>query len=182
MRDSRVASRYAHALFSVAISREIVDIVASELFQLKSFAEKDKRFLRFLEAPQVLGDDKVNLIKSLFTSRLSPPLVSFLLLLIEKNRIEFLSEIAGEFEKMLENYRGIIRARVTTAIQISEEYKQALRTKLEKLSGQKIEIIHKIDREIIGGIIVQLNYKVIDRSIRHELGSLRHDLLALKVF
>jgi F-type H+-transporting ATPase subunit delta len=181
MRETRVARRYAQALFQVAISKEIIDIVASELFQLKSFIEKDGRFLKFLEAPQVLTEHKIDLIKALFTTRLSPPLVSFLLLLIEKNRIEFLGNIAGEFEKLLEDYKGLIRARITTAIPVSEAYKQELQIKLEKMSGKKIELVHKIDKNILGGIIVQLNFKVIDRSIRHELNSLKHDLLSIKV-
>jgi F-type H+-transporting ATPase subunit delta len=182
MRDPRVAHRYAQALFNVAQAREIIDIVASELFQLRSFSEKDKRFINFLEAPQITREHKLALLKSLFTTRLSQPLVSFLLLLVEKNRIEFLGEIAGEYEKLLEGYKGIIKARVTTAISVDEDYKKALREKLEKKSGKKIEIIHRIDKRIIGGIIVQLEYKIIDRSVRHELNSLRHDLLALKVY
>lgn len=183
MRESSVvAHRYAHALFNVAVNRDTVDIVASELFQLKSFSDKDKRFLSFLEAPQVLTEHKIALLKQLFTTRVSPPLMSFLLLLIEKGRIEYLGEIAREFEELLEVYKGIIRARVTTAVQMDDGYKQRLRQKLEQISGKKIEIIHKIDKGIIGGIIVQLDYKVIDHSVRRQLAELRHNLLAAKVF
>ena len=182
MREPRVAHRYAHALFQVAVSRDMLDIIASELFQLKSFIEKDKRFLLVLEAPQILKSEKERLINLLFAARLSPPLVSFILLLIEKSRIDFLIEITREFEELLEDYRNIIKARVTTALPIDEKYKEQLRAKLEKLSGKKIEIIHKIDKGIIGGIIVQLNYQVIDRSVRFELDTLKHDLMALKVY
>ena len=182
MRDPRIAHRYAHALFTLAIERGLVEIVASELFQLKSFSEKDSRLIGFLRAPQVASEHKVALIITLFTARLSQPLVSFLRLLVEKGRIGFLPEIASEFEKLLEDQKGIIRARITTAIPVSEGYKNSLREKLEKMSGKKIEIIHRIDKGIIGGIVVQLQYKVIDRSVRHELNSLRHDLLALKVY
>jgi F-type H+-transporting ATPase subunit delta len=182
MRQPGVAHRYAHALFSVALSRGMVDIIASELFQLKSFAEKDRRFIDFLEAPQVTTEHKVELIRTLFTTRLSQPLVSFLLLLIEKSRIEFLSEIAGEFEELLEEHRGIIKAKVTTAVGVDDEFKNKLKGRLERLSGKSIDIIHKIDKEIIGGIIVQLQYKIIDRSVRNELNILKHDLLSLKVY
>jgi len=101
----------------------MVDIIASELFQLRSFAEKEKRFLHILEAPQVLKEDKANLIKSLFTTRISPPLVSFILLLIEKNRVEFLSDIARDFEDLLEDYRNVIKARVTTAVPVDDDFK-----------------------------------------------------------
>lgn len=182
MRESRVANRYAHALFSVAQARGLMDSMAADLFQLKAFYKGDNKFLLFLKSPQVLTEEKTKLIKTLFTSRLSPSLVSFLLLLIEKSRIEFLDEIADEFEKLLENYKGIIKAVVTTAIPIDDAYKALLRARLEKMTGKKIEIEHKIEKGIIGGIIVQLNYQVIDRSVRHELNTLKHDLLALKVY
>ncbi|OGC91275.1 MAG: ATP synthase F1 subunit delta [candidate division Zixibacteria bacterium RBG_16_53_22] len=182
MRETRVAHRYAHALFNVAIARDLVDIIASELFQLRSFIEKDKRLVGFLEAPQVLTEHKVELIKTLFTTRISQPLLSFLLLLIEKGRIEYLSEIAVEFEKLVEGHRGIIRARVTTAVPVTDDFKNRLKIRLEELSRQKIELVHKIDRNIIGGIIVQLNYKIIDHSIRHRIALLRHDLMAIKVY
>jgi F-type H+-transporting ATPase subunit delta len=182
MRETRVAHRYAHAMFNVAKKNEILDSVASELFQLRSFIERDDRFINFLAAPQFLTEQKVDLVKKLFASRLSAVLMSFLFLLIEKGRIEFLGDIALEFEKLLERHRGIIRAHVTTAVPIDDQYKNRLRARLEKISGQNIELIHKIDREIIGGIIVQLNYKIIDHSIRHQLRGLRHDLMAVKVY
>ena len=182
MRDTRVAQRYAHALFLVAKSKDNIDIITSELFQLRSFIENDTRFIAFLEAPQIMTEHKIAMIKSLFASRLSPPLLSFLFLLIEKHRIELLSEMAREFEKLVEDHRGIIRARVTTAIPVDDDFKSRLKAKLESMTGKKIEIIHRIDHEIIGGVIVQLDFKVIDNSVRHKLADLKHDLLSIKVY
>ena len=182
MRESRVADRYAHALFELALAKGLLDNLALELMQLKAFYDRDKKFLAFLQAPQVLTEEKIKLVKTLFASRVSPSLVSFLLLLIEKNRIEFLDQIAAAFEKRLEDYRGLIKAVVTTAVPIDDNYKKLLQARLEKKTGKKIEIVHKLDSGIIGGIIVQLNYQVIDRSVRHELSALKHDLMTLKVY
>lgn len=182
MNESIVARRYAQALFNVALSRKTVDIIASELFQLRSFSDKDDRFVNFLQAPQVLTEHKVAMVKSLFTTRLSPSLLSFLLLLIEKERVMLLSLIAQEFEKLLEDYKGLIKAKVTTAVHIDPDYKKNLVEKLEKLTGKKIELVHKIDPGIIGGIIVQLNYRIVDKSVRYQLTALKHELMALKVY
>lgn len=182
MKDTRVAKRYAHALFDVALKKGTVDIISSEIYQLKSFSDKDKRFVGFLSAPQVLTEHKVSMVKALFTTRLSPSLLSFLLLLIEKGRIDHLGEIAHELEKMVEDHKGLIRAKVTTAIHLETGYKNRLREKLRAITGREVEILHKIDRSIIGGIIIQLNYRVIDNSVRSQLESLKHDLLALKVY
>lgn len=182
MKETRVAHRYAHALFNVAVKRDLVDIVASELSQLGTFIDKDRRLTLFLEAPQVPTENKTNLIDKLFANRISPPLLSFLHLLINKGRIEYLAEIADEFDKLVEQHRGIVKARVITAVPLDDNYRGRLKTKLEKISGKQIEIIHKIDNGIIGGIIIQLNDRIIDYSVRHKLAMLRHDLLAAKVY
>jgi len=182
MKDTHVAKRYAHALFNVALKKGTVDIISSEIYQLKSFYDKDKRFIGFLAAPQVLTEHKIAMVKTLFTTRLSPSLVSFLLLLIEKNRVDHLGEIAREFEKMVEDHKGLIKARVTTAVHIEEDYKNRLRDKLEEVTGKNVEVLHRIDKKILGGIIVQLNYNIIDNSVKHQLDSLKHDLMSLKVY
>lgn len=182
MKETYVARRYAQALFNVALSREAIDIVGSELFQLKSFSDKDKRLISFLKAPQVLKEHKIALVKTLFTTRLSPALLSFILLLIEKARINLLVEISREFEKLLEEHKGLIKARVTTAVDIDNDFKKRLVDKLEDITGMKIELAHRINKSIIGGIIVQLNYKVIDSSVRFQLSTLKHDLMAIKVY
>lgn len=182
MKDTHVAKRYAHALFNVALKKGTVDIISSEIYQLKSFYDKDKRFIGFLAAPQVLTEHKIAMVKTLFTTRLSPSLVSFLLLLIEKNRVDHLGEIAREFEKMVEDHKGLIKARVITAIHIEDDYKNRLRERLEAVTSKKIEILHRIDKKILGGIIVHLNYNVIDNSVQHQLNLLKHDLMSLKVY
>ena len=182
MKETHVARRYAQALFNVALSRETIDIIGSELFQLKSFSDKDKRLIDFLKAPQVLTEHKIAMVKTLFTTRLSPALLSFVLLLIEKARINLLAEISREFEKLLEEHKGLIKARVTTAVDLDNDFKMRLAGKLENITGKKIELVHRINKSIIGGIIVQLNYRVIDHSIRFQLSSLKHDLMALKVY
>jgi F-type H+-transporting ATPase subunit delta len=181
MIETHVASRYARALFNVALSRGTVDIIGSELFQLKSFSDKDRRLVSFLEAPQVLTEHKTAMVRTLFTTRLSPALLSFILLLIEKGRVNLLDEIARDYEKLLEEHKGIIRARVTTAVDVDKDYKARLAEKLKTITGKEVDLIHRIDKSIIGGIIVQLNYKVIDHSVRNQLSSLKHDLMRLKV-
>ncbi len=182
MKDSRVAHRYAHALFQTAVSGNIVEAVAAEISQLSAFSERDKSLYHFLESPHVLQSDKLKLISTVFSGRLSMPMVSFLRLLIEKHRIDVFKEIASEFEELMEGYRGVVKAQVTTAVPIGDDFRNKLAAKLEAVSGKKIDMVHRIDKAIIGGIIVQLDYQIIDRSIRFELESLRHELMTIKVY
>lgn len=181
MRETRVARRYALALFKTAQATNSLDIVATDLHQISSFSNKDKQFLHYLKAPQIPIEQKNKLMKDLFTTRLSPRLLLFLELLLEKHRTELLPDIADQFEKLMEDHQGLIKARVITATHLDSEVKTQLIAKLEKTTGKKIEIKHKIDKSIIGGIIVYLHNQVIDRSIRHQLQVLRDNLLKVKV-
>ncbi len=181
MIETKVARRYALALFKTALDSGNLEIIATDVSQLKNFAAKDKRFLNFLEAPQVPDDQKLKLLEELFTTRLAPRLLLFLRLLLDKHRVGLLPTIADEFEKLLEDYQGIIKTRVVTAVDLSEDYKKRLQAKLETMTGKKIEIIHKIDKSILGGIIVYLHNRVIDRSVRQQLTVLRQNLAKVKV-
>lgn len=181
MIETKVARRYALALFKTALKSGNLEIIATDVSQLKNFTAKDKRFLNFLEAPQVPDEQKLNLIKELFTTRLAPSLLLFIHLLLDKHRASLLPVIADEFEKLLEDYQGVIKARVVTAVDVDSDYKQRLQAKLEKMTGKKIEIIHKIDKSILGGIIVYLHNRVVDRSVRQQLTVLRQNLAKVKV-
>jgi F-type H+-transporting ATPase subunit delta len=182
MREPRVAARYALALFKIALKSGNIDLVAIDLNQLRSFSASHKGFLKFLLSPSIGDDEKMAFLRTIFTTRLAPQLLSFFELLLHKHRINLLSDIAVEFERLLEEYQGLIKTKVITAVHIDDETKNRLREKLEKISGKKIEIIHKIDRSIIGGVVVYMHNRVIDRSIKRELEQLRHDLLQVKVF
>jgi len=181
MRETRVARRYALALFKTALAGGNLDIVATDIHQINSFTAKDKQFLYYLEAPQVPTERKKELLRELFTTRLAPRLLLFLELLLEKHRTGLLPDIADEFEKLMEDHQGLIKARVVTSTHLDEDTKTRLKEKLEISTGKKIEIIHRIDQSIIGGIIVFLHNKVIDKSISHQLKVLRKNLLKVKV-
>ena len=181
MRETRVARRYALALYKTALASGNLDIIATDIHQLNSFSTKDRNFLNFLEAPQVSPEQKKALLKSLFTTRLSPRLLLFVDLLLDKHRTGLLPDIADEFGKLIEEHRGQIKAKVITAVHMPDDARDQLRVKLENLTGKKIEIIHRIDKSIIGGIVIHLHNMIIDKSIKHQLAELRNNLLKVKV-
>ena len=154
MRETSIARRYALALFKTAIDSGNLDIISTDIQQIRTFTSKDKRFLSFLEAPQVPTEQKITVLRDTFTTLLAPRLLLFLELLLKKHRTSLLPDIAEEFEKLMEEHQGLIKTRVLTAIHLSEDVKDRLKEKLEALSGKKIEIIHRIDKSIIGGIVI----------------------------
>jgi F-type H+-transporting ATPase subunit delta len=178
IRDRGVAARYAAALFAAALKAGEEEQVLADMGAMSALNARDRALQEFLEAPDVLTERKVELIHRLFDARVAPLTVRFLLLMLEKKRIQHFPLTLSHYRQMVEDHQGIVRTRVITAVPLPSELADALRGKLEKLSGKKIRLDPQVDPDIVGGIIVRLGERTVDASIRHRLGELRTALLA----
>jgi len=179
--DQGVAHRYAQALFGAALRGNAVEAVRADLESLESWLSADPTLIRFLESPIELDEDKVRLIETLFRGRTTDLFIRLLLLLLRKKRIAHLLEVVRAYRVLVEEHEGVAEARVTTAVPLPQDLNDRLREGLEQLIGKKVRIRPRVDPRIIGGVIVMVQGKILDRSIRHELEKLRDDLLAVQV-
>ncbi len=181
MIESRVAIKYATALFRAAKRTDEVQSISDDLKTLSDLLRKSPRLKSFLESPQVLEKDKTDLLASGFKSSISGTLFSFLLLVMEKHRIQHLLLMAEEFEQLVKRDQGILEAQLITARELDETLQNQIRQELERSTGKKVEIVTRVEPRLIGGVVVKLGDKVIDRSIRHQLNQLKEQMSALKV-
>ncbi len=181
MIESQVARRYAAALFRTAKRTDQVERILDDLKAIADLLRKDPSLKNFLEAPQILDQYKRELITSAFKDLISEALFSFLVVVLDKHRTEYLQAMAKEYERLVKEDQGILQARVTTTRALDPLFRDRLRDELEKTTGKKIEMLLRIDPKIIGGIIVILGNKIIDRSIRHQLNELKEEMLTLAV-
>jgi F-type H+-transporting ATPase subunit delta len=181
MIESQVARRYATALFRTAKRIDQVERILEDLKAIADLLRKDPSLKNFLEAPQILDQYKKELFTTAFKHIVSEALFSFLILVLDKHRIQYLLGMAEEYERLVKEDQGILQARIVTARALDSVFRDRLKEELEKSTGKKIEMLLKIDPEIIGGIIVILGNQIIDKSIRHQLDELKEEMLALTV-
>jgi F-type H+-transporting ATPase subunit delta len=181
MLAQQVAKKYSTALFNIVREKQLVDQAFEQFEQLDNLIKKDESLLQFLLAPHILDQDKISLVKEIFGTRLEPLFLQFLLVLIDKNRIGFLHEIIEEFRAKVAEARGIIVAKVTTSLPITDQARAKLIDKLHARTGKTIELEEKVDRKIMGGMVVILKDQIIDGSVKHNLSLLRDELMKLKV-
>jgi len=179
--EHQVPRRYAHALFNVAKNKGIIDQISNELAIIRSIITADDSLIGFLSAPQVTDENKFQLVEDVFKKRFSDLIYHFVKLTIEKRRSPYLLGIINEFTALVEEARGILRVKMTTAIPMDLPLRDELSLKLAKLTGKTINIYPEIDQSIIGGVVINMNNQVIDDSVRHKLDLMRNQLLSLKV-
>ncbi len=153
----------------------------ADVDSIAQLLEKDQMLLNFLAAPQLLDSDKAAVIEKVFKGQVHEYVFSFVRLLVEKHRTNFLGEIAAEYDKLYNESRGLIATRLVTAVPLTEDEKQQITEKLSKLTSMTVTLQPEVDPEIIGGAIAIIGDKIIDRSIRHDLFVLREQLMELKV-
>jgi len=182
MIESRVAIKYATALFRTAKRINQVESISSDLELISDLVGKNPLLKNFLESPQILEKEKKGLFSTTFKDRISEALFSFLMLVVSKHRIQYLLPMAKEFNRVAKEDQGIVQARLITARRLDQRVTEEIRQELEKNTGKKVEMDVQIDPDLIGGIVIILGDKIIDRSIRYQLNQLREQMSALRVY
>jgi F-type H+-transporting ATPase subunit delta len=176
VRDRRVSLRYARSLLDVAVDRDLVDEVEESLRGVVEIVRSHSELRLFLKNPQVPRSQKKQLLGNVFTGRLEPLVLQFLQLVVDKDRINHLSAIQGAFTTLVEQHKGLQRARVVTAVPLPEDLQQRLVQKLTGMMGRQIILEKKVDPSIIGGVSVTMGDWVLDGTLSTGLKRLRETL------
>ncbi len=181
MLSQEVAKIYANALLLSVVEKGMIDVAYDQFSSLQELIAKDKSLVIFLSAPQVVDENKLSLIRTVFSSRLEKLFVEFLVVLVDKNRVNFLPEIIDEFTRLVEAKRGIGRVSVITAVALLDDERIKLKDKMQKKTNLEIILEEKVDPSIIGGMIIILHNEIIDGSVSHGLNAVEEQLAKVRV-
>lgn len=171
------AGRYAQAVFEIALERGELDRWQSDLTKIASLAE-DAALLAFLESPKIHFESKARLLSERL-GEVNPLALNLVYLLVTRGRLSAVGDIADEYQRLLDAYRGIEQAEVTTALPLDDEDKLRLGERLGTIMNKKIVVKPKVDASIIGGIIARVGDKLIDGSTRSKLIALKNELVGV---
>lgn len=170
MPNPRLATRYAKSLIDLSIEKGQVDQVYADILWLHSVCKSNRDFVNMLKSPVISGDKKIRIVDAVAGGKFSTLTSAFNTLLINKNRENYLPEIANAFISQYKEYKNIQTVKLTTASPASDELKQAIISQVKKITGfDNIELEEKVDKEIIGGFVLQVGDKLVDTSVAYDL-------------
>jgi F-type H+-transporting ATPase subunit delta len=176
MADLRAARRYASALFGVAVREKNLETVEEELNSLVEIWKQNPSISAAMLRPHIPNEIKKRIWSRILEGKVTPLVSRFIQMLVEKRRISLLVEINGEFQRLADAYRNIVRAEVTTAVPLSADQATELQAGLARRTGRRVELIPRVDPAIVGGVIVRIGDQVMDGSIRSQLIRLKRQL------
>lgn len=168
------ARRYSKAIFEIALEKKELDRWQSDLSKIVSLGE-DAATVSLLENPRLHFDSKAELLSERL-SEINPLALNLAYLLVTRGKLKIAGDIASEYQRLLDSYRGIEQAEVTTVIPLDDEYKQKLTEYLGAIVGKKVVLKPAVDSRLIGGVVARIGDKLIDGSTRSKLAALREEL------
>ena len=169
------ARRYAQAVFAIALEQGEPDRWLDDLALLSDAMANDD-FANFLDAPQPTLSQKINLIEETLGDSVSRLALNLISLLASRNSARLAPSITESYQEMLDEYNGIERAEIVSAVTLSDDQQQRIETMLKDIVGKNITATSRVEPHILGGFVARVGDKVIDGSTRTRLDDLRRQL------
>jgi F-type H+-transporting ATPase subunit delta len=174
MTDSRAASRYVKSLLSLAVEQKALDAVHKDMQLFSKTVDENRQFLLMLTSPIIKHDTKREILEKIFKGKVHKLTLAIFDIITKKNREPLLPAIAKEFHTAYNEHMGIGVAAVTTAIPLDAKLRGEIEKLVKKYSDKKeIELVEKIDKDMIGGFVLNVGDKQVDASIKNKLKALK---------
>ncbi|HEY9222290.1 MAG TPA: ATP synthase F1 subunit delta [Lutibacter sp.] len=173
MNGSRAAIRYAKAILSFALEQQKEVQVNDDMLLVANTIQDSKELQLLLNSPVLKTELKKSALKEIFASKTSPLTISLINLLIDNKRLPILGEVAKKYNVIFDSLKGIEVAKVTTAIQLTEELNQQVLRKVIEITGKRATIESIINPDIIGGFILRIGDIQYDASVANKLQVLK---------
>jgi F-type H+-transporting ATPase subunit delta len=176
MLKGAIARRYAEAMFGLAIKQNTLDRTRDDVKEIgELFALRKLAYL--LREPKIPAKRKETALRQALENKVLPTSLNLALLVVQRELVDVMPNIAREFEQMVLDYRNEAIAQVTTAAQLDGAQTTTVKQALEKLTGKKILMETRVNPSILGGVVARVGDQIIDGSIRQRLSTLQQQLL-----
>lgn len=167
-----VGKTYAVALFDAASDLDKINDFNNELSFLRSVFDDEKELINLLSHPRIKKDEKKDLISRIFKGKISLELINLLYILVDKRRESYILDIVKEYKKLFNEYKNIVKVVAMTALPMEEDSKNRLVESLGKKLNKTVELTNEIDPSVIGGILLKIEDKIIDGTLKGQLDSI----------
>lgn len=172
--------RYALAIYQVAEEKGKVEEYLSNIREIVELINTNIELNQLIRHPEISTSKKKKTFIKLFKGRVDEELLSFLLTLIEKDRILYLKEKLIEMEKIHLEKNNTLLAIVKTVVPLNDDERQSLVLKLGQKYNKKILLKEDIEKELLGGVYIRIGNDVIDGTIKSKLDELRTLMLRVE--
>jgi F-type H+-transporting ATPase subunit delta len=171
-RELSIARIYSKAMLDLAEQQGEADSLLEELQGLVEYLGRNPELEQFLASPLVDDEDRGKVLEKAFRGKTTDLLLDSLQVVNRKGRLSLLRAIVEGYRTEHRELRGMVEARVRTAIPLSEALRMRVRESVARHTGRQPVLIEKVDPALIGGIVIEVGDEKIDGSVSHKLSEI----------
>lgn len=172
--DPRAVSRYVKSLLDLSVEQNVLEPVHQDMLLFTKTVNENRGLALMLKSPVIRHEVKQEVMEKLFKGKVNKLTMAFLDIITRKNREPLLPAIAREFHNSYNEFKGIKKATVTTAVPLDAKLRAEFENMVKKYSDKKqVELIEKVDKDMIGGFVLNIADRQIDASIKNKLKALK---------
>ena len=173
---NEIASRYGLALFSIAEDRNEISSLQLEVKELRKVLLENPDFVTLLSNLFLLQEEREGIVDKTL-SAFDKDVVTLIKVLINNNRVHYIHDVLEAFNSLCNHARGVEEGLVYSVYPLDEQTLKTLERKVSKLENVEVELINRIDQNLIGGLKVVISGHIYDGSIKYKLEQMKIDLL-----
>ncbi len=173
---SKLASRYAQALYDLSVSDKFEEQCLTELKTIKDLFEDNPGLDALLAQSQISKDEKKKLLDEVF-GWAHPYILNTLKLLVDKQRTQITVDLCKTYREFYNEAHNIIQGVAYTTIPLSDDELHALEKDISDKESKTIELINRLDPTLVKGIKIRYGDKVLDASLKARVQGLRDSLI-----
>ena len=176
MKRTKLAARYAKALFDFAEEQGMVEEISSDMKLVDDTFDNNPELRSTFGSPIVRTDKKAAILKAIFESRVHEITFRYLMLILKKGRELQLDTICSEYVKVYKAYKNIVTLDVYSAQPMEQTAIDKLKAKVAGKTKAEIEVVEHIKPDLIGGRVIRYGDCLLDASIQNSISKLKKQL------
>ena len=168
-----VSKTYGDALFELALEKDIISEMKKEVLSVKQIFEENDELLKLLNHPKIMGEEKIKIIDKIFNGKVSDDMMGFLTIIVKKGRYDEILNIFTYVENRMKKYEKIGVAKVSAPMKLTKKQKDAIVKRLLEITEyESFEVEYEVDESLIGGLVIRIDDRVVDSSIKTKLANM----------
>jgi ATP synthase F1 delta subunit len=172
MAELAVETTYGTALYEAASEREKTEQIRTEAMEVLGILEQEPDLQAFLKFPVVSADEKKQVLENVFRGQICEELLNFLFVLVDKRRMGALKRIIRVYSDLVDHEEGVSYGTVYSAVPLDEKRLTEIEEQTSRLLRERIKLTNEIDPDILAGVRILAEGKVIDASFRKRIDEL----------
>lgn len=177
-----ISKTYGDALFTLAVEENKTDEFIEQIQMLLRVLDENPKFSLLLTHPRIPVNEKIEVVKEVFSNRIDKELVGFFIIVVKKGRYGKIREILRYFLDAAKELKGIGVAYITTPMPLSPSQKNQIEKQLLATTKYKsMEMHYEIEESLIGGMQIRIKDRVVDSSVRTKLLKMQQGLMKIQI-